>query len=84
MLKDEVYLQIAKQLTENTTPKSVLGYLQGAEVLTRYYYPSAEFICPFYNHIEALTALEANKPAPTKPEHQQIKNMTMRLLNSIQ
>ena len=55
IIKDQIFLQISKQITNNKDIESVIRLLHCLSILTRYYSPSHILIYAYLNHFQKIS-----------------------------
>ena len=61
VLKDEIFMQIIKQLMNNEYEESLRELFSVLEILTRYFYPSPQFLYSFIHYLKSLQSKKFEK-----------------------
>ena len=59
VLRDEMFLQLVKQLTGNEDTDSMVSIIFSIDIISKNYYPSTKLFYPYLNHIKTN---HLNKP----------------------
>jgi hypothetical protein len=61
VIKDEIFLQFIKQIMMNDSEESLMGLFSALEILTRYYYPSPQFMYAYLHYMKSLQSKNIEK-----------------------